>query len=56
MPGVAEELLRLADEARAASDRLRALALKAAQLRELLAPAQSTDSPHETARPLHSVQ
>jgi hypothetical protein len=50
-----EELLRLADEARAARDRLRQLADQAAQLRERLAPAQPNE-PQETARPLQSVQ
>jgi hypothetical protein len=51
----AEELLRLADEARAARDRLRELAQRAAELRERLAPAQPGE-PHEATRKLQSVQ
>jgi hypothetical protein len=58
-PSGAEELLRLADEARAARDRLRELAQRAAELRERLAPAESPErpvEPHEPARKLQSVQ
>jgi hypothetical protein len=55
---LAEELTRMADEARAARERLRELARQAAELRARLEPvaSQTSGSAPDEKRPLHSVQ